>query len=54
MEKMINGYKVKLSKDLVTIYDATGSLLKGMTVNANQAIEGFNEICERVKKLTSK
>lgn len=54
MEKTINGYKVKLSKDLVTIYDATGNLLKGMTVNANQAIEGFNEICERVKNATTK
>ncbi len=54
MEKMINGYKVKLSKDLVTIYDASGNLLKGMTVNANQAIEGFNAICERVKGITTK
>lgn len=54
MEKIINGYKVKLSKDLVTVYDTTGNLLKGMTVNANQAVEGFTQICERVKTLTSK
>lgn len=54
MEKTINGYKVKLTKDLVTIYDATGNLLKGMAVNANQAVESFNEICERVKTITTK
>lgn len=54
MEKTINGYKVKLTKDLVTIYDTTGTLIKGMTVNANQAIAGFNQICERVKNITTK
>jgi len=49
MEKTIGNYKVSLKNDLVIIYNLAGELIKGLPVNANHAVEGFNAICTRVR-----
>ena len=50
MERTIKGYRVSLTNDLVTIHSPSGDLVKGMAVNANEAVSAFREICERVAK----
>ena len=50
MENVIGKYKVTLVNDMVSIYSETGDLVKAIGVNANQAVQGFKAICERIKK----
>ena len=51
MVKVIGDFKVELHKDLIMIKDAkTGELLKGSAVNANDALDKFNALCEKLEQ----
>ena len=51
MIKVIGNFKVELHKDLIMIKDAkTGELLKGTAVNANDALDKFNTLCNRLEE----